>query len=333
IFIRFTASVSNVLNKKYSKDSSYQVQLKATTGVGCNASISKMVYIGGYPNANFGIDKSKQCLRDNVFNFTQNSNIKKGSITAYQWTLGEGADVFSQNVNNKRYINDDTFDVSLIVKSDLGCFDTITKSIVVFPQPKALFNVNQLNQCYNEHLFQLTNNSFIKNENLTYQWSLGDNTNSTNKDLSKRYTQPGLYNIQLIANSDNGCKDTTALIPVQVYHNPLAEFNINKAEQCFKNHSFNFTNQSSIANGTIQNYRWIMGDVSQFTTQNVLNHIYAKEDTFFVRMIATSNLSCTDTIKKMVVTYAQPYLQFGIQKDTQCWQNNVFVIENKTNIK
>jgi gliding motility-associated-like protein len=324
---------SNIINKKYSKDSFYIVQLKATTGVGCNASFSKMVYIGGYPNADFVIDKPKQCLRDNLFNFTQTSNIKKGSIVDYQWKLGEGADIFNPNVINKQYINDDTFKVSLIVRSDLACSDTLFKPIVVFPQPNASFNVNQLNQCFNEHLFQLTNSSFIKNENLTYQWSLGDNSTSTNKDLSKRYAQIGLFDIRLIALSDNGCKDTSNIQSVQVNHNPIAQFNVNNAEQCFKNHLFNFTNQSSITHGFIQNYRWMMGDVSQYTTQNVLNHIYAKEDTFFVKMIATSNLSCTDTIQKMVVTYAQPNLQFGIQKDTQCWQNNSFVIMNKTNIK
>ncbi|MDP2176395.1 MAG: PKD domain-containing protein [Bacteroidota bacterium] len=324
---------SNVINKKYLKDSFYQVQLKATTGVGCNASSSQMVYIGGYPIANYLIDMPKQCLRDNVFNFTQNSNIQKGSIVAFQWQLGEGGDVFGPNVINKKYNIDDTFNVSLIVQSDLGCLDTIIKSIVVFPQPNASFNVNQLNQCFNEHLFQLTNSSIVRNENLLFNWTFGDNSSATNKDITKKYAQPGLYDIRLEAISDNGCKDTSSIKSVVVYHNPAAQFSVNKTEQCFKNHNFNFTNQSTISDGFLQGYRWIMGDVSQFTTPNVTNHIYANEDTFNVKLIATSNNNCTDTVLKMVVTYAQPKLQFGIQKDTQCWQNNVFVIENKTNIK
>ena len=324
---------SNILNKTYSKDSTYNVRLKATTNVGCFASVTKPVYLGKYPTAGFNILDNEQCLRNNSFDFVNQSFINKGNISKYNWQLGDFSNSNLKDVFNKQYLSDDTLSVQLIVSSNLGCNDTIQKSIVVYPQPNAQFTVNKTQQCFNEQIFEFLNNSQIKNETLQYTWQFGDNTTSSIKDPSKKYNQTGQYQVSLIARSQNNCIDTSDLSNLVVDYSPIANFSIDKNQQCFKNNAFNFTNSSQLMQGTITDYLWSMGDNNLRNTANISQYRYISEDTFDVTLVVKTNRNCFDTISKMAVTFAQPNIQFNIPNDTQCWQNNTFVLQNKTKLK
>jgi len=324
---------SNIYNKKYSLDSTYKITLKATTSVGCFNQISKIITIGKYPKSMFSFNAQKQCLRNNSFNYVNNSTIKKGSIKNYFWSLGDGSSSILKDVNNKKYLNDDTFNIRLISESDLGCFDTSFQKVVVFPKPKANFAINQNTQCYNGHVFNLKNNSTIKNEVLTYNWTLGDNSTSANKDVIKKYAQIGNFNVQLITKSENNCFDTTSIQTVTINPSPVAAFNILNDKQCFKNNKFDFIDNSTIASGNFSNHFWSMGNQQFRLSKDVQNFVYYSEDTFKVQLIVNSNFNCKDTINKKIITFAQPNLKFNIPKDTQCWQNNTFVMQNQTSLK
>lgn len=324
---------SNIVNKTYLKDSVYIVELKATTNVGCFASNSKSIYIGKYPTAAFTIIDNEQCLRGNSFDFINQSTINKGNIAQYNWQLGDLNTSNNKDIFNKHYLVDDTLMVQLIVTSDLGCNDTTQNKIVVHPQPNAQFSSNKSEQCFNEQYFELTNLSQIKNETLQYTWHLGDNTTSNSINATKQYSQTGQYQVFLIARSENNCIDTSDISTLIVNYSPQANFSIDKSEQCFKNNSFNFTNNSQIAQGNISDYLWHLGDNNTRITPNVSQHQYQQEDTFDVQLIVKSNKNCWDTISRKVVTFAQPNIQFNIPNDTQCWQNNTFVLQNKTKLK
>lgn len=109
----------------------------------------------------------------------------------------------------------------------------------------------------------------------------------------------------LIVTNSFGCKDT-AIITVANHPQPASGFSVNVAQQCFKGNSFSFTNSSSIASGTLT-YQWNFGDNSSTTTNNA-THMYAAAGTYAVKLIATSNNGCRDSITQNITVNPSPDL-------------------------
>ncbi|HEY1047287.1 MAG TPA: PKD domain-containing protein, partial [Bacteroidia bacterium] len=323
---------SNLLNVKFAQDSTYKVKLSTTTSVGCYAEKVKNVYLGAYPKAGFTISKDKQCFRGNAFNFTNQSTFKNAGLKSTVWNFDNGDTSHKTSINAYKYLTEDTFDVKMIVVSSLGCMDTLTKRVIVFPQAKSLFTINNNVQCSKNQKFVFTNQSTVKSGNLNFKWDFGDNKTSTDTNYIKQYNVPAQYNVKLIVGTDNNCPDTSSQ-SVTVNVSPNSVYNISNDKQCFKGNSFSFTNSSNIPTGTINSTKWLMDDGNEYNTINVSNHVYTTEDTFNVKLISVSDRNCQDTMTKMAITFAQPVIDFDIPNDTQCWQKNRFVIVNKTKLK
>ncbi|MBL7835976.1 MAG: PKD domain-containing protein, partial [Bacteroidetes bacterium] len=326
-----TSSDSNVLNKTYSKDSNYSVKLATTTSVGCNASKTKMVYLGTYPDVKISVNRDTQCFKGHAFNFSNQSSIKKGSISGYVWNFGNNDTSHKVSINNYRYSTEDTFMVTVIATSQLGCRDTASIRVVTFAQGKSQFSVNNAMQCKDQNGFAFTNASAVKYGNLSYQWRFGDNTVSAATNPFKTYNNPGVYQVGLITTTNHNCKDTT-LVPVTVYASPLAAFNINNDKQCFRGNRFVFSSSSTISQGSISRFDWQTGDNHIDSGANISRQ-YLSEDSFNVRLIVTSNNACKDTIQKAVVVHPQPKAAFKVNNDVQCFKQQKFVLTNNSSIK
>ena len=323
---------SNVLNKTYAKDSVFAVRLSTTTTAGCYATAVKNVHIGGYPVAKLAINPLEQCFRDNRFNFTNQSTILKGSVPKQVWYFGNGDSAFTANVDNYNYKQEDTFNVTLVSISNLGCRDTVSRKVVTFAQPRAGFSVNNAVQCFNQHTYKLLNQSGIKYGSMTYRWIFGDNTTSDSVNAEKKYSAMGVYQLSLIAISDHQCRDTLSRT-ITLHASPKANFAINNARQCFRNNEFDFTNSSSIAQGVISQYDWNLGDAMTFTGKDVAGKRYLTEDSFDVRLIARSDQGCADTVKRLAVTFAQPKAGFTVNNPVQCFKQQDFILQNTSSLK
>ena len=322
---------SNVLNKQYVKDSVYSVKLSTTTSVGCNAEKTRPVFLGKYPNVQFNINKDTQCFRNNLFNFTNTSQISKGSIVSYQWDLGNSVTSVNKDIINHQYVSEDTFTVRLIGGSNLGCLDTAYKNVVTFAQAKSGFAVNNAVQCLNQNAFNFTNGSSLKYGTLNYTWRFGDNTSATSKDASKTYSNFGSYYVLLISNTEHNCRDTAVKL-ITVNSSPKAGIALNAAKQCFKGNQFLFNSSSTIASGSIVKYSWTFGDNENDTLRNT-QHIYASEDTFNTRLIVVSDQNCADTIGQQVVVHPQAKAAFAVNNNVQCFKQQKFVFTNQSVIK
>jgi gliding motility-associated-like protein len=323
---------SNVLNKIFAKDSIYTVKLSTTTSIGCYATVSKKMHVGGYPNTAFTVSPLEQCFRGNLFNFTNKSLISKGNISIQSWDFGDGNSGSSFHYNNKHYNKEDTFKVKLVSISNLGCADTATGKVVTFAQPKSDFLNAAPVQCFNQHSFSFTNKSSLKYGSITYKWHFGDNTSSDSFNPGKQYGASGVYQVSLVSTSDHNCKDTL-IRTVTVNASPKAGFAINQAGQCFRNNNFDFTNTSTLSQGSIASYNWSLGDLTSFSGKDMPGKRYLAEDSFTIRMIVVSDQGCADTIKKTAVTFAQPKAGFKVNNLTQCFKQQRFVLENETAIK
>ncbi|MBC8343233.1 MAG: PKD domain-containing protein, partial [Bacteroidetes bacterium] len=312
----------------YAITGTYQVKLVVSSGNSCLDSITKSVYIKDMPVADFSINDSSQCVNSN-YSFTNLSTLSIGSLS-YIWDFGDGTNSTASNPVHF-YNTIDTFIVKLIVISDAGCKDSISKNVYTQPIPTASFVVNDSAQCLNNNSYLFTDSSTISFGTITsYKWLFGDGDSSTSKNSSHTYVSEDTFDVYLVIQSSIGCTDT-AMKQIIVYPEPFAEFSINDSQQCLNNNQFIFSNSSWINSGT-QTYQWTFGDGSSSNAVNP-SHSYSTVDTFTVKLVSTSNVGCSsDSNNKTVYVFINPQADFSVSDSQQCLNGNSFAFNNLSSI-
>lgn len=296
----------------------YPIELIVKTVFNCVDTSFSEVEVFPKPTVNFAINDSGQCVNNQEFIFTNESNLVYGQVT-YYWDFGDGNSLMDTNAVHQ-YLDSDTFDVSLLAISGEDCKDSVSKIVVVYPKPEVNFAINDTAQCLAGNLFQLDNLSQITYSNLTYLWKLDSVRTSTNKDTSVSYNKEGNYPIELITTSEYLCKDSITKTVI-IHPKPIPEFSINKEKQCLNDNAFNFTNLSSIAYGDLH-YRWLI-DGQLFDSTNT-EYIFSKIGNNNIKLYVISGWNCIDSIEKVVRVWANPNANFTINIPTQCVNNQNF---------
>ncbi|MFC2114119.1 PKD domain-containing protein [Bacteroidota bacterium] len=312
----------------YGWDDTFSVRLVVSSNLSCADSAFLTSYVFPSPEPDFSINDSMQCYNENQFNFTNSSTIASGGMS-YQWTFGDGDSTSGLHANHV-YISDDTFRVTLVVISGLGCTDTSLKSTYVFPSPVSSFEVNDSIQCLKGNSFVFTNYSTIHTGTQNYVWQFGDGNSSTTTNASHQYASDDTFHVQLIANSDLGCNDTF-IKEVFVWPTPVVAFSINDSTQCLRDNQFVFNNNTTISHGSMF-YAWSLGD-SDSSFLNNPTHTYLYDDTFRVELVAVSDLNCSDSILHNTYVHPMPNASFSVNDSAQCFNGNNFVFSNSSNIK
>jgi PKD repeat protein len=204
--------------KVYSTSANFTIKLVVTSSNGCKDSTSSSVTVNPKPTANFTINKSTQCLNGNLFSFTDASSLSQGSLN-HNWALGDGSVASGTNAVRK-YNSAGTYTIRLGIASDLGCIDSISKTVTVYPSPLASFTVNDDIQCLNGNNFSFTNTSSGAT-GYSSLWNLGDGSTITTPNASRTYTIKGNYKVTLNVSTPFGCKDS-AYYTMKVLANPSA---------------------------------------------------------------------------------------------------------------
>jgi PKD repeat protein len=185
----------------YGVATTYYPTLTVYAQSGCVTTVTKPVTVSPIPVAAFV--HSPACIGD-PYQFIDSSHVGAGSIVAWYWNFG-GMD--SSSLQNPFFTFPDTgnYMVSLTVTSDIGCSNTLTRSVRVYPQPVANFTFNP---AFGYPPLNVTFTNLTIGGS-TYEWNFGDGS-SINVQTNPQhvYTDTNLYAIQLIATSPFGCKDT-----------------------------------------------------------------------------------------------------------------------------
>lgn len=213
--------------KGYGANGVYLTKLEVQSQYGCVSTMSKPVYVNPKPIAKFNAYNKIGCPTL-CTNFTNFSTIPTGNIVTYQWTFGDGS-LPDYTKNPTHCYQSGTYNVTLKVVSDSGCFNSYTEPniINVYPKPIAGFNVtpDQIDQ--NEPVGQITNTS--QGANWTF-YQISDGTNLTNPANSFVYNFnpdfPGKVVIFQIVRNEYGCTDSLAKVieikPAYVIYVPNA---------------------------------------------------------------------------------------------------------------
>ncbi len=285
----------------YGAVGTYAVRFILNSNNNCGDTLNRNIVIHPNPTANFSINDSDQCVNGNSFVFSNLSTVPS-SFNTNLWQFGSSVtDTSTQGSPTKVYASNGNYNVELITTTNFGCADSITKPVIVYAKPNPVFTVNDTDQCIVGNNFIYTNSSTINPAvGLTYFWTLGQGDTSTKRSPTKVYNAPNTYRISLVVTSIHSCIDSVAQ-DVYVYPNPVADFSINDTAQCFGANVFNFTNSTTISSGTIDYFwRFDLFAANDTSTQINPTKTYAGDGTFTIRLTATSDESCRDSLVKQV---------------------------------
>ncbi len=319
----------------YNTDNTYNTGLIVYGDNGCIDTSFLPVNVNAHAVTDFTINNTGQCLTGNNFVFTPNSFISGTGSFTNKWLYGDGTTSIVQGTVSKRYTKDSTFSVTNVTISDQGCFDTLIKTVIVYPKPRSGFTINNANQCRLGNLFDFTANTTIKNGTFSNSWTFGDGTvaNLVN-NVQHSYANAQLYNVRLIATSNQNCRDTTTR-PVRTYAMPNANFTSNYNKACLTGNNFNLQATSTVAGGAFMSHNWYYGDNDSTINSQFVNHTYLKDsNAFTITLITKTNIgNCRDTIEKQVVVFPMPISNFTIDNIEQCFLNHIFNFNSTATIK
>jgi gliding motility-associated-like protein len=313
------------------RDASASVCSQAQTG-------SATIIVHPLPSAAFSFTNPTCATRLIVFSDNSVANI--GTITTWSWNFGDplsGANNLSNQQNPEHVFSAaDTYPVSLIVSTSNGCSNLIfTRPVVVNSRPVAGYIVPEV--CLSDTYAQFTDTSTVSPGTITaWAWNFGDgNATPSNPNTSAlqnpthSYTAIGSYIVQLIATSNNGCKDTISHTLVVNGSFPIANFTVNNPSTLCANDSVAIVNTSTVFPGVITKVE-IYWDNASFPavfqtddmpfTGKIYRHLYPNfqsplTKTFTIRYRAYSGGICVNDKVSNITVNAAPKVRFTALTD------------------
>ncbi|MCK5846429.1 MAG: PKD domain-containing protein, partial [Bacteroidales bacterium] len=239
----------------------YQIVLTITSDSACTKDTSIIHSIYSLPIAGF----SNATICDNLeVIFTDTSSISNAyNITNYDWDF-DNSMISSAQDTTINFANTGTYNVSLIITSNVGCSDTATNILTIIQNDSVSFNVT--NVCsYDSAEF---NNTSSLSGDIQWQWNFGNGDNSLLESPKELYGSSGNYMVKLIATYANGqCSDSISK-NTEVYSIPQLSFS-DTTESCQSTYTLNAQNTGST-------YLWSNNSTNQTLIANTEGDYWVK---------------------------------------------------------
>jgi gliding motility-associated-like protein len=285
----------------------YSVQLTVTSSEGCTDSITQDIVLHDNPVAGFVVPAV--CQQEPVA-IQDTSSIQEGAIVAWSWTFAGGGTSSDQNPTHA-FLASGNVNVQLTVTSDFGCTGSTTVAVPVHPKPNAAFTAPDV--CLDEETVITDQSTVATGTIVSLAWELSDGTTETSSTFNHLFTPAGTYDITLMVETDQGCRDTL-IAQTEVHRLPTADFSF--ADVCLDANAL-FTDQSIANSGQVDSWQWDLGDGASSTDAGPVAHAYAAEGTYDVTLIVGTNFGCSDTILQSIIIHPMPVANFSA--DSVCF--------------
>jgi gliding motility-associated-like protein len=283
--------------KRYNRTGLYDVTLIAFDAFGCSDTITRSNFVEVFevPVANFLFTPPTTRIPNAQVQFSDLSFISDNSPLTHQWFFGENAATSTLQNPNYTYTDSGNFVVTMIVTSNRGCTDTISKPLRVnWHKPIADFAFDPASGC-TPHTVNFTNLSQFADN---YLWDFGDATQSTEENPTHTYTIPNTYNVALIARGPGGDSIVIKTAIITVHPLPIANFFVTPFEMVLPNATVSLTDLSFRA--TQWDWRIMGANNGVVFRSNDKNPTYnfVEEGEFSVRLIVQNEFGCRDTTER-----------------------------------
>jgi len=283
----------------------YIVKLVVTDALGCVDSVEREITAVASPVAAFISPDTLGCAPQDAAFIDQSSSTEP--ILDWLWDFGDGNSGSGPNVQHL-YAADGVYDVTLTVIDQVGCSDTLTKPAYVrLSHPTADFDLDVDAGCEFTTV-QFTSQALADTTLTGWQWRFGDGTASVQQNPTHTYTQPGMYDVQLVVTNILGCRDTL-LQPeaVEIYQPPTADLQASDTSGCVP-FRVDFQDFSTSLYGLVD-WNWMIGDNVLSSSQN-FSHFFDQVGDYTVRLVVMDANGCTDTITQEIHVRPVPVADF-----------------------
>lgn len=301
-----TSSIKNPVHT-FPASGTYTVKLVMITPQGCRDSMTQTVIVYDPPVADFAI--SGFCP-ESPTSFTNLSTSGAGAtITTRIWDFGDGNSSTDLNPVHT-YATPGVYNVSLMLVNSNGCEDTLTVPITIYPLPVPDFSSNVV--CYGTQT-DFTDQSTVSTGNIaSWAWDFEGNGTSALQNPGFVFPNPGTYQVQLVAGSDQGCLDSITQT-VEIWPNPAVDFEW--SQTCIGD-SMDFTDLTDPLVGNLVSWDWDFGDGG---TSNATNpsHFYTQVNVYDVTLTVMTDNGCMSSITLPVEVTPSPVVPIPVP-DTIC---------------
>jgi PKD repeat protein len=333
-------SYTRAFYNRTDNDTVYTVRLTATSGYFCSDVMDTNITVHPYIKADFGLSFENNCSPLSA----QLTNTSIRADVSF-WDFGTGTlDTIPATTINRNFINpysnkDTTIVITLIVRNTELCYDTLSRSLVLFPQVVADFDFTADSVGCAPLNVGLENKS--TGGSLLYTWDFGNGSSSTNSSpsFSKLFNNVSpsdtIYNVQLTARNMLGC-DSVVTRPVEVFAFVDAEFNLPVVDSCspFRLRPDNLSSLGAKV------FNWDFGDGNTSTDFEPIVPSYVVQDetvkNYNVQLVAAgagdaAHLACADTHIVAVTVFPELEADF-LLSDTLSCQPLITNFTNNTNL-
>ncbi len=328
----FSMPGNNVVN--------YTVSTTPAAGLTCSSDTTQNVWVYGTPEPAFTFVNYCINSQPNTFD-PSGSIIAIGTITNYAWNFGDTqtSNLITNAPTNHSYANVGLYPVQLTLTSNKGCVASVTHMVEVYQKPIMSISASSL-ICLG-YATTFTANSAPNSGNIVlWQWDTNNMLSSietTGQSSSFVFATEGLQTLQLIATTNNGCKDTIAQ---QTYVNylPQPNFTVDKPMGCPLPHCVTFTDNSVVTGPAIINqWSWNFGNGTTIISATSANQNTCYTNTssnqlalYTVTLATKTDSGCVFTRIEtdMVSVYPKPIANYTITPD---WGNVIIPQVHFTN--
>ncbi|MFB6306458.1 MAG: PKD domain-containing protein [Flavobacteriales bacterium] len=282
----------------YEDTGRYDVTLEVTNSEG-SCRINKPLFIDYLnPVADFNIDNKVICPGGQV-TFTNNSK----ETSKFFWDFEN---------NGRDTVTDLNFDTTLDYSqrgyhtitlrsiNKRGCDSVYSDSFNV-KKPIADFSVKP-DSSFCPPLASNFSDSSSNGTMKKWKWSFGDSSNSNLQDPTHIYTATGDYDVSLIVENGEGCKDTVTKPGVVLVDGPLGNFSFEPDSGC-QPHKVEFNANAE----ETDIYTWDYGDGNVVSgPDSSITHKYKNAGSYFPLLILEDSLGCKFTINPTDSVFVKP---------------------------
>ena len=292
----------------YGKDGTFNVRLIVENSYNCTDTLTIPIIAHPIPTPDFSFKNTDPCFNPM---FSEFENVTIGG-DFYEWDFMNGL-VSSLKSPKTKYTISGDYKVKLTAINKFNCAVSKEKVITMLQKPKSLFTINKLVGCI-PFTVEFKNTSQF---GTYYSWDFKDGNVSTQTDTKNTFMfADGKvskdFNVQLISEGLNGCKDTSEQT-ITTLPLPFPSFSYTTSDPCYNPMIANFTNTSIDA----KKYEWNFQNGSSSSLTNP-KAIFTSSGTYDVMLIATNQYACNDTIRKKVVMKPKPRSNFTMDQEQGC---------------
>ncbi len=245
------------------------------------------------------VNDSIQCLKNNLFVFTDSSKVLSTTIGNRIWNMGDGTFYYIDSVVQHNYKSKGTYHVTLKIIGANSCVDSTVTTVRVNDDSVSTIQGLKLIQT-----LKITTHSVQKINGYQYHWTLNPMFGSIVSDPDSSTVQiqwlnnsgSTILNVEII--NTQGCsrliEDTILLVSLK------AAFSINDQSQCLPGNLFVFNDLSIVSGISNISRTWRLGNGVSYSDTTSIQYSYSSIGDYQVWLIVKGPYNIADSVMQVI---------------------------------